>query len=62
MDNPLTKVLDPFFVGLTYLKKEAMSAKAIPKAHPKEAVGVFVRLNYKPMMIDYADLSESLAT
>ena len=45
VDNPLTKVLDPFFVGLTYLKKEAMSAKAIPKAHPKEAVGVFVRLN-----------------
>jgi len=45
VDNPLTKVLDPFFVGLTYLKKESMSAKAIPKAHPKEAVGVFVRLN-----------------
>jgi len=62
VDNPLTKVLDPFFVGLTYFKKEAMSAKAIPKTHPKEPVGVFVRLNKKPMMIDYADLNETLAT
>lgn len=62
VDNPLTKVLDPFFVGLTYHKKEAMSAKAMPKNYPKEPVGVFVRLNKKPMMIDYADLNETLAT
>jgi UDP-N-acetylglucosamine/UDP-N-acetylgalactosamine diphosphorylase len=62
VDNPLTKVLDPFFIGLTYFKKESISAKAIPKLHPKEQVGVFVKLNKKPMIIDYADLNENLAT
>jgi len=58
-DNPLTKVVDPFFIGLTYLKGQKMSAKTIPKAHPKEPIGIFVRLNNKPVMIDYAELDES---
>lgn len=62
IDNPLTKTLDPFFVGLTVLKNQKMSAKTIPKTNPKEAVGIFVKLNGKPTMIDYADLDENLST
>ncbi len=38
-----------------------MSAKTIPKTDPKEPVGVFVKMNNKPMMIDYAELDENLS-
>jgi len=62
IDNPLTKTLDPFFIGLTYLKNQKMSAKTIPKTDPKEPVGVFVKVNNKPAMIDYAELEDSLAS
>ena len=61
IDNPLVKPLDPFYIGLTYLKNKKMSAKTIPKINPKEAIGVFVKINDKPMMIDYADLNEDLS-
>lgn len=61
IDNTLAKPLDPFFVGITYAKNQKMSAKTIPKTDPKEPVGVFVKMNNRPMMIDYAELDENLS-
>jgi len=60
VDNPLTKVLDPVFVGLNIKKNSEISAKFIGKREAHEPVGVFVNLNGKATMIDYCIFPKQL--
>jgi UDP-N-acetylglucosamine/UDP-N-acetylgalactosamine diphosphorylase len=60
IDNPLSKTLDPFFIGSTYQEGYSMSAKFVPKREPTEPVGVFLNVNGKPMMMDYGDIPKHL--
>lgn len=60
IDNPLTKVLDPVFVGCHYENSSDCSAKFVPKEYPEEAVGVFIRYKGKPYMLDYGDFPKDL--
>ncbi|MCQ2821365.1 MAG: UTP--glucose-1-phosphate uridylyltransferase [archaeon] len=61
VDNPIYKVMDPFYVGMTINKGtfglEQMSAKVL-KRMPSEKVGLFLNYNGHPMMMDYMDLPE----
>lgn len=59
-DNPLAKPLDPFFIGLTIYYNHSMAAKSVPKKSPTDKVGVFLNLNGKPEMMDYADMPSYL--
>lgn len=64
VDNPLYKVLDPFYVGMTILKGrfglEQMSAKCLKKSHPTEKVGHFLNFKGHPMMMDYMEIPQKL--
>jgi UDP-N-acetylglucosamine/UDP-N-acetylgalactosamine diphosphorylase len=60
IDNPLTKPLDPFFIGLTYWQNYSMAAKFVAKRDPSEPVGLFLNLNGKPIMMDYVDTPKHL--
>lgn len=57
VDNPLTKIIDPVFVGYHILRKADVSSKAIMKNGPEEKVGVFVRFDDgRSGVVEYSDL------
>ncbi len=61
VDNPLVPPADPLFLGLHRLGQAQMSTKVFPKANPAEKVGVVVRLNGRPGVIEYNELPKDLA-
>lgn len=61
VDNPLAPPADPLFLGLHRAAKAQMSVKVFPKADPAEKVGVVVRLEGRPGVIEYSELGASLA-
>ncbi len=61
VDNPLTKVLDPLFIGLHAETGSEMSAKALPKREPLEKLGNFCVVDGRTTVIEYSDLPEELA-
>ena len=61
VDNPLVEVLEPAFLGHHLLREAEFSAKVVRKSHPTEKVGLVVRQNRKPTVIEYCDLPNELA-
>ncbi|MBN1786782.1 MAG: UDPGP type 1 family protein [Sedimentisphaerales bacterium] len=61
VDNPLTNIFDPLFIGLHALDKAQMSSKALTKTGPFERVGNFCLANGKVTIIEYSDLPDELA-
>ncbi len=61
VDNPLVRVIDPYFIGFHALSGSEMSSKMLPKAHPREKIGVFCRRDGKTLVVEYSDLPESMA-
>lgn len=57
VDNPLVRIPDPHFLGVHALKRSQMSSKVIEKAHPEEKLGSSGRVDGKPAVIEYSDLS-----
>ena len=60
VDNPLSKPLDPVYIGLTSCKNVQMAAKTINKREPNEPIGVFLKIKGVPYMIDYGDMPKSI--
>ena len=61
VDNPLVPPGDALFLGLHSLAGGQMSSKVFPKLDPAEKVGVVARLNGRPGVIEYSELSPELA-
>jgi len=68
VDNPHINVLDPVFIGLHAGADDSsaeMSSKMLPKAEPKEKVGVFCQSGGagggRTMIVEYSDLPDRLA-
>jgi len=61
VDNPLVKIADPAFLGLHRQAKAEMSFKVIEKLAPDEKVGLVVRVDGRPQVIEYSDLPSDLA-
>ena len=61
VDNPMVKIADPAFLGLHRQADAEMSFKVIEKMAPDEKLGVVVRLDGKPQVIEYSDLPAELA-
>jgi UDP-N-acetylglucosamine/UDP-N-acetylgalactosamine diphosphorylase len=61
VDNPLAPPADPLFLGLHALAGSQFSSKVFRKAHPAERVGVVVRLEGRPGVIEYSELTAEQA-
>lgn len=61
VDNPLVKIADPAFLGIHREANAEMSFKVIEKFAPDEKVGVVVRVDGRPQVIEYSDLAPELA-
>src|SRR5688572_25702263 len=65
VENPVTRLIDPLFLGLHALYESEMSSKTIPKSHPKEKLGNFGVVESggerKLIVIEYSDLPDELA-
>ncbi len=58
VDNVLTKICDPAFLGYHIADESEMSNKVVRKQDPKEKVGVICKINGKTGVVEYSDLSE----
>ena len=61
VDNALTKIGDPAFIGFHVKAKAEMSTKVLKKRDWKEKVGVLGLADGKLSVIEYSDLPESMA-
>jgi len=61
VDNPHVHVVDPLFIGLHALDDAEMSSKAVIKCDPLEKVGNFTLVHDRITVIEYSDLSDTLA-
>ena len=61
VDNPNVRMVDPLFLGLHELDAAEMSSKMLPKAYPKEKLGVIGIVNGKTSVIEYTNLPDELA-
>ena len=59
VDNPLIKIIDPFFIGNHVLNNADVSSKSIRKAYADEKVGVFVKYQNDTIgVVEYSDMSK----
>src|SRR5262249_55362403 len=56
VDNPLVQVAAPSFLGLPRQAGAEVSFKVIEKVRPDEKLGVVVRVDGRPQVIEYSDL------
>jgi UDP-N-acetylglucosamine/UDP-N-acetylgalactosamine diphosphorylase len=61
VDNPLTTVCDPEFIGYHVLARSEMTLQVVAKRYPLERVGNVVSINGRLQIIEYSDLPESVA-
>ena len=61
VDNPLTRIIDPLFIGLHRVTGSEMSSKVVRKAHGTERVGNFCLVDGRVQVIEYSDLPAQLA-
>lgn len=61
VDNPNVRMVDPLFLGLHELDGAEMSSKMLPKAYPKEKLGVIGLVDGKTSVIEYTNLPDELA-
>jgi UDP-N-acetylglucosamine/UDP-N-acetylgalactosamine diphosphorylase len=61
VDNPLVEVADPAFLGHHRQAGAEMSFKVIEKLAPDEKLGLVVRVDGRPQVIEYSDLPAELA-
>lgn len=61
VDNVLAKLVDPLFVGVAIDKKVLAAGKSAIKVCPEEKVGVFVKKNGRPSVVEYIEISKEMS-
>ena len=61
VDNVLTYICDPAFIGYHTTFNSQMSSKVLRKADPEEKVGIICKINGKTGVVEYSDLSKEEA-
>ncbi|OJT08992.1 UDP-N-acetylhexosamine pyrophosphorylase [Trametes pubescens] len=61
VDNCLVRIADPVFLGYCIQKQADCAAKVVPKAHPKESVGVIARRGDKFSVVEYSEITPEQA-
>ena len=62
IDNPLSPVLDPAFIGAHDRAQAEISCRCLRKRKPEDRLSNFVRLNGRLHAIEYSDIPAGLAT
>eukprot|EP00466_Bigelowiella_natans_P008401 jgi/Bigna1/89858/estExt_fgenesh1_pg.C_560143 len=58
VDNALTKIADPYFIGFCIDTKADAANKVLPKREPNERVGVMCLRNDEPGVCEYSEITE----
>jgi UDP-N-acetylglucosamine/UDP-N-acetylgalactosamine diphosphorylase len=61
VDNPLTPICDPEFIGYHLLAESELTSMAVAKQNPQDKVGNFVSLFDSVQVIEYSDFPEDVA-
>lgn len=61
VDNVLSKVADPAFIGFAIKHKFELATKAVRKRDAHESVGLIATKHGKPCVIEYSEISKELA-
>jgi UDP-N-acetylglucosamine/UDP-N-acetylgalactosamine diphosphorylase len=57
VDNVLTRICDPDYIGYHVLAGSEMSCKVVHKKYPEEKMGILCKINGKLGLVEYSDLS-----
>lgn len=60
VDNILLKIVDPILVGATISENNLIASKSVVKAYPEERAGVFCKINNKPRVIEYSEMTPEM--
>ncbi len=55
VDNPLLKVIDPDFIGRVWTEGTPIATKVVMKEHPDQKLGLVVRLEGRPAIVEYSE-------
>jgi UDP-N-acetylglucosamine/UDP-N-acetylgalactosamine diphosphorylase len=58
VDNVLTRICDPVYVGYHILGQSEMSCKVVRKKYPEEKMGVLCKVGNELQLIEYSDMSD----
>ncbi len=61
VDNPLTPIADPEFIGYHLLAGSELTSMAIAKQTPKDRLGIFAMIDGRMQVIEYSDLPDDVA-
>jgi UDP-N-acetylglucosamine/UDP-N-acetylgalactosamine diphosphorylase len=61
VDNPLLRVVDEDFLGRLWSGEEDIATKVILKREPGEKLGVVVRLDGRPAIVEYSEITPEQA-
>lgn len=61
IDNALTKIADPSFIGYCIAKDADCGNKSVWKANPHEKVGVIAEKGGKPCVVEYSEITTEMA-
>ena len=61
VDNPLTPICDPEFIGYHLLAESELTSMAVAKQGPQDKVGNFVSLYDSVQVIEYSDFPDDVA-
>lgn len=61
VDNILLDMLEPTFIGMMNLENKELAVKTVTKTSPEEKVGVVCKLNGKPGVVEYTEITEKMA-
>jgi UDP-N-acetylglucosamine/UDP-N-acetylgalactosamine diphosphorylase len=61
VDNPLTPIADPEFIGNHLLANSELTSMAVAKQTPQDRLGVFAMIDDRLQVIEYSDLPDDVA-
>lgn len=61
VDNPLTQICDPEFIGYHLLSDSELSTQVVAKQSPEEKVGVAVKIGEDVRILEYSNLTDEAA-